>query len=696
MKSMTVLTIFFSLFAVEVLAGQTCDVEKFKRQYIDLQNALRYEGKKIEYKKGKIVASDEEVSDVDSPGKRTEQILYNNYVAALGKVKKIYAHLNSDNKSADEKQLASNDEITKFFKAIDPNNTKTASLDMNSDKLLDQLKKVKGKDYSLTENDVYLLKKLIVHSQDRVCTLEKYLQGGQKGKTKYLEDLKKEPLNKMIEQLRGIMKSDDIQFADQELAIDQAVQEGLNNLHQMALNCKNSLYAVKFDEPIQACNYNKFIKSLSADNATFKSFEAILHFINANQTAKNAATSLDMLKKEFNSVSPVRCSLDASTKTIFVQNLPLKNNEIDPKIIKCSKQGKETSGQDCIDGMNSSFVNGKGHTFTPKTDSGIEKLTIVNASNCANISFTPPAKKEESEQQICEKDSKKIWKDNKCVAKTEISTNQLNLYQCTETECRSSTKPNHVPNWNKTLNRCEFTSLVDAKINIPFCGLNGRTPETAESCKAKNLELNEEDRTCVESATTCKAKNLSFDQATKACVENDETCKAKGLTYNKETNSCVESSATCEKKKLEFDSTTKTCAESEKTCKEKGKAFDETTKQCKDLALTEADCKKQDKKLNEEKTACIALTKKEECDKKNEDALKDRKPDDEVITLPFEWKDNSCVERKSKKDDKEGSVEGEEKTPEKDTLPKNSRPVPPRFQPVQVPTRQMFILPGMP
>jgi len=694
MKSAILFITILSLFAELAFAGPSCDVEKFKKQYIDLQNALRYEGKKIEYKKGKIIPTDEQVSDEDSPGKRTEQILYNNYIAALGKVKKIYAHLNGENKSTEEKTLASNDAITKFFKAIDPNNTKSTALDLSADKLVDQLKKVKDKPFSLTENDAYLLKKLIVHSQDRVCTLEKYLQGKPQ-KTKYLEDLKKEPLNKIIEQLRGMMKSDDVQFAVQDLAIDQAVQEGINNLHQMALVCKNTLYTVKFDEPIQACNYQKFIKSLGADDASFKSFEAILHFINANQKATNASTSLDMLKKEFKNESPVKCTLEASSKKIYVQNLPLKNNEIDPNIIRCVKKGKETKGDECLQGMKISLEIGKGHSFTADNDSGIEKLTIANASNCSNFSFTAPPQKEETAQQICEKDTKKIWKNNTCSDKPAEQTNtNLNLYQCNKEECLKTTKTDRIVSWNESLKRCESSALEGPK--VPFCSLDGKPGETAESCKAKKLEFNTEDRTCMETEATCKAKKLSFDSSKKQCVESEESCKAKDMIFNKETNSCNESTETCEKKKLAFDDSTKTCVESEKTCKDKGKVFDASTKQCKDPALTQEECGKQNKKLNDDKSACVELTKKEECDKRNADASKDRKPGDDVVSDPFEWKDNACVERKAKKD---GASEGEaeeEKQPEKDTLPKGNKPVPPRFQPIIAPTRQMFILPGMP
>lgn len=718
MKSTIVLITIISLYATQVWAAPACDVEKFKKQYIDLQNALRYDGQKIEYKNGKITASKEEVSNDDTPGKKTERALYNNYLAALGKVKKIYEHLNSPDKvSADEKTVVTNNEVTKFFKAIDPNTSKSPSLDINIEKLVDELKKVKGKDYSLNENDAYLLKKLLVHSQDRVCTLENYLQSGKatQQRKKYLDDLKVAPLNKMIESLKKMVGTEDVKFADQDLAIEEAVKEGIDNLHKMALNCKGRLNSIKFDEPIQACNFNKLIKSLSVEDASFRSFEAILHFINANQTAKNARTSLNWLNEEFENKKPISCILDAASKTIYVKNLPVKDEAIDPKVIKCSKGDKEIRGTECIQGMDIGFTNGKGHSFTAKQDSGIQKLTIANASNCANIAFTPPVvtppKKDpqpdpgpqppvETEEQKCKKDSSKAWIDNKCVAKpADITAPVLDLFKCTEEECNSSIKiADHVINWDSNKKQCFSENLLKPAGKKAVCALNGRTPETEESCKKLDKEFHEPTRSCLETQKSCDKAKLEFKADTKTCVENDKSCADKGLKWDGNKKACVEDNDTCKKKDLTFDAESNKCVESEAGCKAKNKEFDAATKTCKDPAPSEITCKNQNKKYDAEKKACVDISEEDKCKKKNEEWINGRKDGEEAMrTDRYEWKNNACVDKKESK--ASVSDDSGKDLPDKDagaSTPTVNKPVPGRFQPINIPTRQMFIMPGMP
>lgn len=715
MKSTIVLITIMSLYAAQAFAGQACDVEKFKKQYIDLQNALRYDGKKIEYKNGKITASKEQVSNDETPGKKTERALYNNYLAALGKVKKIYEHLKSPDKvSADDKTILANNDVTKFFKAIDPNTSRNPSLDVNIEKLVEELKKVKDKDFSLTENDAYLLKKLLVHSQDRVCTLENYLQSGKASqqRKKYLDDLKDAPLNKMVESLKKMVGTEDVKFADQDLAIEEAVKEGIENLHKIALDCKGRLNAVKFDEPIQACNFNKLVKSLSVEDGSFRSFEAILHFINANQTAKNARTSLNWLNEEFDNKKPISCILDAATKTIYVKNLPVKDDTVDPKAIKCSKGGKEIRGNDCIQGMTINFTNGKGHSFTAKEDSGIQKLTIANASNCANIAFnapvvTPPKKDplpepqppQETEEELCRKDSSKNWVDNKCVAKTqEISVPVLDLYKCSEEECRGKIQiTGRLINWDSNKNQCisqAFDKPADSK---PICSPTGRPPESAESCKKVNKEFNEENKTCLETEASCKASKLGFDAGSKKCIENEISCKGKDLAWDAEKKICVESTDTCKKKNLSFDSTTKACVESEETCKAKSKEFDAATKSCKDPVVTEDSCKKQNKTYDAAKKICVDVSEEDKCKKKNEEWINGRKDGEEAVRSDrYIWKNNACVDKKESK--ASSSDEDSKEPPEKEVpaTPAVNKPVPGRFQPMNIPTRQMFIMPGMP
>lgn len=718
MKSTIALITILSLYAVQVLAAPACDVEKFKKQYIELQNALRYDGKKIDYKNGKITPSKEEVSNEDTPGKKTERALYNNYLAALGKVKKIYEHLNSPDKvSSDEKTVLANNDVTKFFKAIDPNTSKNPGLDVNIEKLVDELKKVKGKEFSLSENDAYLLKKLLVHSQDRVCTLENYLQSGKatQQRKKYLDDLKVAPLNKMIDSLKKMVGTEDVKFADQDLAIEEAVKEGIENLHKMALDCKGRLNAVKFDEPIQACNFNKLVKSLSVDDNSFRSFEAILHFINANQTAKNARTSLNWLNEEFDNKKPISCILDAASKTIYVKNLPVKDDTVDPKAIKCTKNDKEIRGNDCIQGMTISFTNGKGHSFTAKQDSGIQKLSIANAANCANISFnapvvTPPIRTpqpdpvppKESEEQKCKKDPAKEWINNKCVAKTQDTpVPVLDLFKCSEDECRNKITINgRLLNWNAEKKVCIGTLAEKISESRPVCSPEGRTPETEESCKKQNKDFNDENKSCIETEASCKATKLAFDPAAKKCIENANSCKEKSLGWDEEKKICTETSDSCKKKNLSYDNETKACVESAETCKTKNKDYDAATKTCKDPAVpavTEDSCKKQDKKYDAEKKICVDLTEEEKCKKRNEDWINGRKDGEEAMrTDKYEMKNNVCVD---KKESKAAGTSGDgNDLPEKESTaaPAVNKPVPGRFQPMSIPTRQMFIMPGMP
>lgn len=732
MKSLKVALAIFSLMTTQVFAGATCDTEKFKKQYIDLQNALRYSGKKIEYKNGKIVESKEAVSDSDAPGKKVEQALYNNYLAALGKIKKIYDYMKSpESVSAEDKTILSNESVTKFFKEIDPNTPRKTVSDVNIDKLIEQLKKVKNKDFSLNENDAYLLRKLIAHSQDRICTLEDYVKTGKAttpSRKKYLDDLKVAPINRMITSLREMAGTEDLKFSDQDLAIEEAVKEGINNLHKTALECKGRLFSIRFNEPVQSCNYNKFIQALSTDDSSFRPFEAILHFINANQNATMATTSLNLLDKEFK--ADVRCTLDPKTKTIFVQNLPIKNNTIDPAVIRCVKKGQELSGKACISGMTIELVDGKGHNFTAKKDSGIEKLSIENAMNCSNTAFeapvlqqqdppvVPPAK-EESAEDKCRKDSTKEWKNGTCVPRQMILL-QLNLYKCSADNCRNDIKMDGMTiDWDPNKKQCTFKPLLDNSTPIAFCSEDStREPETAESCKAKKMEFRKEDRSCLETEASCKDRKLGFDPAKKVCIENEQSCKAQNLSYNSETKkctesdesckakglvydevlkACVESVDSCKKKNLELDTASKRCTETEQTCKAKNKELDASTKTCKDPQVTEETCKKQGKKFDADKKQCVDLSDKEKCDKKNADYLNSLSGEDSDRSDRYKWVDNKCVDAKEKKTPAEDNGgEAPDKGTASASKPTANKPVPGRFVPINIPPRQMYLLPGMP
>lgn len=721
MKTIVILFTILSLVQVEVLAAASSCTEEFKKQYIKLQNDLRYDGKEIAYVNGKIKVLPGEVSNENSPGKQVERALYNNYQASLGKVKKIYDYLNKADASAEDKKILESPEVTKFFKSIDPLSPKKTNLDVNIETLLNKLAEVKGKAFSIGPEDKYLLHKLIIHARDRICTLEDYTNGGKRSKVrkKYLDDLKPAPLNLMIESLRQMVGNEDIKFADQDLAIKLAVKSGIEELHKIAQNCKkSSLLSIKFNEPIQACNYRKLIDSLTIKE--FQPLIPLLHFINVNQNVTDARTSLDWLSEEFKQDKPIRCILDSATKTIYVKNLPLKDDAIDPGSIGCVKNDKELKGGECLQGMTIQLINGKGHSFNTKNDSGIQKLSIANAANCANVSFTAPLKdetQEDKDKALCEKDPSKIWRNNQCIGKKEDcekdltkewKNNQctdklqsegespeekckkdpvkewkenkcvnkpnnlfLTLYKCTEEQCRNEILiSGKLVEWDADKKRCVYKT-VNEGTSHPFCSPDStRGPETEKSCADKKMVHREEDRSCIETQKTCEDRGLVYIESKDLCQETQASCDKKGnalipkisYTLDPETRQCVEKK-----------SDQKPAQDQPFGCKK----IDPETKKCLDSS---------DKKLSAE-DQCIADNKKWLDSLSSEEAPKDR--------YTWDSKNKKCNDAQKKKD----GAEEDRPSDEEEGNAKGANqpaPAPPRFQPVSIPTRQMYILQGMP
>lgn len=650
MKSTIPIILTLALYSLKVLAGPACDVQAFKKQYVDLQNALRYDGHKIELNKnGKVKATDEAVDDDNSPGKKAEKALYKNYYAALGKVKKIYDYLKTPDKTtADEKALISNPDVTNFFKAIDESAPST-KLNINIDKLLSSLQsKVKGKDFALNDNDVYLLKKLIIHSQDRICTLDQYVtsKNGASTRVQYLEELKNKPLNLMISQLQKMSGSEDSKFSDQDLAIDEAVKEGINNLHKMAQKCKYQLDVLNLGEPVQSCNYKKFVQSLSVNDNSFRSFEALLHFINANQNAKDGRTSLSWLDQQFKKDSPTSCFVDPNTKALYIKNLPVKNNKVDATQFQCTTGGskKEDSGEACLKGLSYEFVNGMGHKISPSKQSDIKTLTIKDSANCANISLAfpvlPPLA--ETDEQKCTKDIKKEWKDGKCIDKQEdvLPTNLDKV--CNKEKCLKIEIQDKFIEWHDEGKFCYIGSKgvsQEAAKQTAFCNEAGDLvlPVTEESCKAKKQVLADDKKSCIETPQSCGDKKLPFNPTAKTCEETQESCKSKNKDFDKDKKICIDPQSAPQD----------------------------------EVALRKADC-----------------SKKIESDK-DEDTGR------QLNNWTWNEKTNQCDKRPEKKNPTE---QEDNKAPpeEKKEAVYPQKQVPGRFVPVNIPSRQVFILPGMP
>lgn len=632
MKSTLALILILSLYSLEVLAGPACNVELFKKQYVDLQNALRYEGQTIKLDKGKVKATGEESNDSDnSPGRKAEMALYKNYKAALGKVKKIYDYINANNATSEEKKILSNPEVTSFFKAINPDSTSTNKLNVNIETLLNTLKdKVPGKEFSLDQNDIYLLKKLLIHSQDRICTLDNYVaskKGTPATRVQYLEQLKNAPLNKMIESLRSMTGTEDVKLSNEEAAVMNSVKDQVDALHKMALNCKNQLNTLNLSmgETIQGCNYNHFIKSLTADEASYRPFEAILHFINANQNAKNARTNLNWLNNQLIKETIISCEVDPASKELFVKNFPFKNERVESSRFKCTKNDKEFSGETCLQGLKYEFVNGRGFKLSA-IKGGIKTLSITDSSNCANVSLPLPAVASgpvaptETDEQKCAKNDKKEWKDGKCLDK-KIDPPAVSLpSKCNRDECGK----------------------------LPGDFLKQWHSEGA-FCYKGNIET-----------------DVAIAKTRAICNESGDLNQA---------------------------------AETEASCKEKKKILDPVNKKvCIDapavVAETEESCKKKKMDFDKEKNVCVTLTEEEQCKKQNDTWLDGGDKEEGVRTDRYIWKDKKCIDKQEKKT--ASKEEAADSAPAEKELVYPTKPVPGRFQPVNIPTRQVFILPGMP
>lgn len=574
------------------------EINNFKIEYVKLQNALKYEGRNIELKNGKVQPIGESTETDNSPGQKVAESLYNQYKNALIKVGKIYQQMSNQPTDASAKLLKENPDIAKFFKAIDPNNTDKKVADkVNIDSLLDKLKTVNIPGFNLSDEDIYLLKRLIIHSQDRICTLEKY-KANNGSKTAYLDQLAKSPLNKMIDSLNTLAGNKDLKLANDEITISEAVKSSMAKLRKIVKDNKNCEVMFKkglvLGELIQSCNYNKFMSSLSANQ--FNEIEAILHFINSNQKADNARTGLDWVNTLFTNEAKIRCSIDTASKAVYVVNLPLIDGQkIDPSKINCKRGSVSIKSEDCVKDLNFEFENGLGYKISPrKNDKAampISVFSIKGGEECNNLALQAPA--------IPPVDPPVIPPVPPVIPPANAPTT------CTEVMCRG---------FVATAINLPDTALIDWDSNAKMCFY------TKDS---KKITI------CTESAI-----------ATDPCkVEPKDPAKCPVTPTEKET---------CEK-------------DPKKEWKLEG-----TVGKCVDKAPA-------------------ALTEKEKCEKQQTT---------EMTPGTITWKDNKCIDKRNKKEE---ATEKEETPPEsKPEVVYPNKPIPGRFQPITIPTRQVYILPGMP
>lgn len=487
------------------------ELNDFKTLYIKLQNELNYENKDAFLDKKFQVRLKPHGKDKTYPGREFESALFSEYQNSLRKIGKLYQSAKFEN----DDNFKSNELLVNFMKAIDDKSSESQEF-INKTKIKDvinaleeasQKKYAKSNDkkFMINAGDKYLLEKLLIHAQDRVCSVSKFEetnQGTALFKADYLKQIKNAPLNILVNVIKNapigkdskieLNESSDLtaSLIDPNIAVESAVADNLNQLSawikkvkEKGPKClaaiKSKDFANKIQANIQGCNFGHFIETLGQNNVN--NLESVLHFINANEKLMNnpaakAETGLDELKlegflsKTFENLgTAVRCTqLDAANsgdKKVFIRNLPYNenSNKFDTSGIICKSYSKALSADACKKQYDLISDNlGRGLEIKPKK-STVENVTfsVKDSDNCSDIPFLNPAtpsvatSPEQCTAQL--KDGAAfVWdtKNNKC--------NEVEIAKVTTIEqCVALKKEGSVFNWDLQKKSCnEFSALL--------------------------------------------------------------------------------------------------------------------------------------------------------------------------------------------------------------------------------------------
>ncbi len=772
--------------------------ERFKELYIALQQSLNYNGKDAHLENGKLVLKPHN-PNAPYEGKVFEEALYKEYQLALKKVAAVYQAAKF------EKFDSSNKALVDFMKAVEGNDSQMADY-IKSNKVnivIDQLQEASLRKFNdeknparLTNNDKYLLKKLLTHAQDRLCSItqfeEREAKTGKQQNSKHftadeLNRVRNAPLNRLINSIKNgkIEANSDLkieELKDSEKAINLAIAKNMQALRDWKAKnekCLKHLANPSFIQSgIQTCNYSLFVKALDGGNEN--NIEAILHFINANEKFLKspeaiAETALDELKLEAaidRTFNDTRSRLEncpavkQKSSRIFVSNLKFSEKSgFDTSYLKlsCSKSGKSVDSSQCEKSIE--FISDKsGEGVEVKLRQPGMQLKVETNESCqtepALVVSRPTI---ESCKQDGENQSPKIEltvssDGESCVPKATSPTTTTPLLTTL------NTVPAVIP---PTFNR-PGTANEPAKSNLdtdqnpsqrpalrpnqrpsqrPSDKPSERPAETPNVPKADAPEVKKE-KTAEECTEQGKSENktlvLSLDKLTctdektdAICEEEEGKTQNKKLIPNKEKNACVEekTQAMCDEegktnnKTLILSSDKLSCEEKntdtkkEKTqamCDEEGKTKKKTltlssdkmsceeksadAKKEKTQAICDEEGKTKDKKLTlsadklscEEKPVAAKKDDKDLCTEKNDEWLAEQSKEGNPPTSRYKWDASKkvCVDKQAPESEED---EEEDNTPQarRQAAP-GSNPPPARFQPVQIPTRQMYILPGMP
>lgn len=671
----------------------TAELNNFKDIYISLQQKLNYEGKDAYLDKNHQVQLKAHAKDTPYGGKEFEEALFAEYQNSMKKVGKLFQNA----KFEGDDNFKSNPLLVNFMAAIDDKKSDSSDF-IDKTKVKDVLKALEqasikkfsngpNKKFVLNAGDKYLLEKLLTHAQDRICSITTYEETG-KGtklfKADYLQKVKNAPLNRLVNTIKAstIDKDSKIELKetsvltasliDPTLATKSAVAENLQQLSDWVKKVKargdKCLQAIKsknFSNSIQAniqsCNFGRLIDTLSEDN--YNNLESVLHYINANERLLNnpqakAETNIDELKlegfigKTFDNLGKeIRCTqIEASNnadKKIFIRNLPYneQTNQFDTSGIQCKIKGRAQTAEQCkkqytlvSDGL------GRGLEIKPKTANSGVVFSIKENPNCSDMAFpnkpstpvTPP-----KTQDDCNKEAQKNTDNGK--------------------------NPLIVLILNVEKNTCE-PKTPDTKIEWSQEKCNEEAKARTEGGKKPLIEL-----VYVKESNSCEekpAKVLTQEDCNKLALDatDDGRFVFIELVLNSEKNKCEPKAAEDKMpKKL-------------------------TQEQCNEQAKAQAE---KDKKplieliLNVEKNTCDPKA----AEQKPSDEEKKCNEKNVAPEYRYSWDGKTCVDRYPEKKEEEEIAEAEEAV---SRAPTGNGKAPARFVPINIPGRQMYILPGMP
>jgi hypothetical protein len=669
------------------LKSTTKNLHQAQNLYIELQKSLNYEGKDAYLDAKKHVALKAHIGNVYE-GIVFEEALFKEYQNTLKKVALMYQAAKFD--AAAPAEFLGNPTLVNFIKAIDGSNDSNYITTNNVNNVIDGLQQASVAKYPadsklrLNDNDKYLLKKLLTHAQDRLCSIEHYQKTGKSDhnfSASHLEQVKNAPLNQLIFAIKDaqLTKDSDITLSpivDEKVAINSAIAANINALTEWAKKNKSCIPAIKtlgfmnsIQAGIQQCNYRKFVDALDDQNST--NIESILHFINSNEKflkgiQTKAETALDEFKLQSYVDSAlshlsdkINCTeISNSTKTekqLFVRNLPYskQTNKFDTSKILCKIKIKATkfapasettlSEQECsskIDLISDELGRGLEVRAKEEVEQKDKKkknkkkedpisFSIIDNPDCQDIDLSKAAEEVKLAEEVKPAEDLKPVEDVKPNKESKSSKVVIIVFDFTPGNCKKEGEKNKTPT--------PMTSNKEKTACIPRL--------TDADCKklGENKIPNEDGNECIDKTTEVKpALDCSKEGKNKIPSPTDPT-----------------------------------------------KCIDKLTEKTKD------ECEAIGKDLSENKLSCI--------DKKESDAEKECREKnialktDEADPTPTDWKvkDGKCINTKDKGDSKFKDSPTEE--PEI-AAPREEKPftAPPRFVPIQIPTRQMYILPGMP